>query len=265
MRHLFDGWNDIEKELDKKHILLLLDYDGTLAPIAESPEKAVISDETKESLRSLARLNGIQLAIVSGRPLGSIKKMIGIEDIIYVGNHGLEIEGPKIKFVSPVSGKFRMILEEIKEMLGSKLSGIKGALVEDKGLSLSVHYRLANRKFIPSTKEIIREAAVGYLAKNKIKIRPGKKVIEIGPPVSWDKGKVALWLLARQMFWFKGHILPIYAGDDTSDEDAFKALRKRGVTIFVGRPKKTYAEYYLKDSNEVLEMLIRINELLSKR
>lgn len=266
MRYLFDIWNGLEPKLHNKDILLLLDYDGTLAPIAPTPDKAVLPKKVKELLRGLVKFKGIKIGIVSGRALKNIKKMVGVEGIIYVGNHGLEIDGPKIKFESPVSPRYRTILDNIKDDLNAKLSGIKGAFVEDKGLSLSVHYRLVNEKFIQLAKTIIHEIAIIYLVRNKIRIKHGKKVIEIRPPVAWDKGKVALWLLGREMFSLKEkEVLPIYIGDDISDEDAFKALKKTGMTIFIGKPKESFAQYYLKDTEEVWELLCKISELLSKR
>jgi len=262
MRYLFEDWDKIKKSLNSKFIALFLDYDGTLSPIVESPERALLPKETKQSLWKLLRSPKCKLAIISGRALKDVKKMVGIDRIIYVGNHGLEIEGPKVKFESPISLRYRRILEHVKDDLRFKLSTIRGVFIEDKGLSLSIHYRLVGRDQIPKIKTILHEATILYTVRDKIKIKLGKKVFEIRPSVEWDKGKVVLWLLARWEFSLKNKdILPVYLGDDVTDEDAFGLLRNKGITIFVGEPKKSNAQYYLKNTQEVKDFLNCIVQL----
>ena len=257
MKNLFRHWDKLKEELSNRYIMLFLDYDGTLTPIVSSPRKALISREAKGILNELSNSPKCKLAIISGRGLKDIINIIGLKGIIYSGNHGLEIKGPKIKFESIVSSRYKAVLEQIKNDLNKKLSSIEGAFVEDKGLSLGLHYRLVDKNNIPQVKTIFHEAVILYLVRNKIKIKTGKMVLEVRPPSEWDKGKVVLWLLARQGFALKGFV-PIYIGDDKTDEDAFKVLRNKGITIFVGKPKPSYAQYYLKDTNEVKEFLKRI-------
>jgi len=116
-----------------------------------------------------------------------------------------------------------------------------------------------DKKNIPQVKTIFHETVILYLVRNKIKIKTGKMVLEVRPPSEWDKGKIVLWLLVRQKFALKDKsFVPIYIGDDKTDEDAFKVLKNNGITIFVGKPKPSYAQYYLKDTNEVKEFLKRI-------
>jgi len=266
MKNLFRYWDNLEKELSDKYIMLFLDYDGTLAPIVSMPEKASIAKEIKDLLSELSKSPKCKLAIVSGRALKDIKNVIGLKGIIYSGNHGLEIEGPKIKFEPIVSSRYKAILEQIKNNLNKKLSSFKGAFVEDKGLSLSLHYRLVDKKNIPQVKTIFRETVILYLVRNKIKIKTGKMVLEVRPHLEWDKGKVVLWLLTRQRFALKGsNVFPIYIGDDRTDEDAFRAIENKGLTIFVGEPKASYAKYYLKDTGEVFEFLQKVLVLLNAR
>ena len=89
----------------------------------------------------------------------------------------------------------------------------------------------------------------------------GKKVLEIRPPLAWDKGKAALWLLRKQeLAYGRGNVVPVYIGDDSTDEDAFEALKGRGVTVFVGPPRLSAAQYYLKQTQEVTELMKRITE-----
>lgn len=259
MDYLFDKWNKTTEKLKDNFLFIFLDFDGTLTPITETPDKAVMSKEVKDILREISNKPTAKLAFISGRALEDIKNKIGLENVIYSGNHGLEIEGPKIKFKHLVSPKYKMILDRIRNDLQQKISTIRGVFVEDKGLSLSLHYRMADKNKIPQVKVIFHETIILYLVRNKIKIRAGKMVLEVRPPIEWDKGKIVLWLLTRQIFAArKANILPIYIGDDATDEDAFKALRNKGLTIFVGEPKESHAQYYLKSPKEVIDFLKRV-------
>jgi len=263
MRYLFDEWNKLKKRLKDKYIFIFLDFDGTLAPIVETPDKAELSKEVKTLLERIISSPRAKLAFISGRNIEDIKNKIGLKNAIYSGNHGLEIDGPKIKFKPIISLAYKKAAERIKKDLAQKISSIHGAFVEDKGLSLSLHYRLVDKKQIPLVKTIFHEAVILYLVRNKIKIKPGKMVLEVRPPLEWDKGKVVLWLLSRQIFASgKKDILPIYIGDDLTDEDAFKALNKKGLTIFVGEPKESYAQYYLKNPGEAADFLKRLSAVL---
>lgn len=263
MFYLLDNWDKVKIRLKDEFLFLFLDYDGTLTPIVEKPEKALFPRDAQGLLSELLKGGGLTLAVISGRALVDLRNLVGIEDIIYVGNHGFEIEGPKIKFANPLTQKYRMLLEQIKNDLEAKFSSIRGVFVEDKGFTLSLHYRLADEKDIPRIKTVFQEAVFPNLVKKRIKTTSGKMVLEVRPPVQWDKGKVMLWLLARQEFILKNKaVFPIYIGDDVSDEDAFRVLKGRGLPIFVGEPPKShFAQYYLKNVKEVLHFLKLILEL----
>jgi trehalose-phosphatase len=265
MEYLFSHWDKLKNRLSDKSIPLFLDYDGTLTPIAETPDKALISREAKDLLNKLSKKSHCSVAIISGRSLSDIKGLVGLKDIIYAGNHGLEIEGPKIKFESQVSPRLKSIIRNIYEDAVTRFSKIKGVLIEDKGLTISVHYRLVDEKDTQEFLSIFNEITDPYIVRDKIKINFGKKVYEIRPPVMWDKGKVVLWLLARQQFLSgENKIFPVYIGDDITDNDAFKVLKNKGLTIFVGESNVSDASYYLKDTEEVTECLFRILAIKQK-
>lgn len=256
--YLFFDWRRIEKILRGKFIYLFLDYDGTLAPIADTPRKASMPGRVRKTLSRLSEMPNRRIAVVSGRKLSDLKKRIRLKNIVYVGNHGFEIKGPKIRFESPIPARYRRSLEEIKAKLESQLSALPGAIVEDKGFSLGVHYRLAAMKDVPAIKNIFYATTLIYEVRNIITVRTGKMALEIRPPIPWDKGKVVLWLLGRRLFAMrnkKAKVLPIYIGDDATDEDAFESLKDKGMTIFVGGPKNTKAKFYLKNTEEAAEFL----------
>ena len=266
MEYLFNEWDSIEKKISRNNLFIFLDFDGTLTPIVSAPEKAILPEDTKKLLKEMSENPRIKLVFISGRSLEDIMSKIGIKNAIYSGNHGLQLDGPKIKFEPLILPGYQMIVDRIKEELRQKISRIQGAFVEDKGLTLSLHYRLAKKKEIPVLKKIFKETVTLYLLRNKIRVKSGKMVIEVRPPAEWDKGKVVLWLLAKSFIVSKGEsILPVYLGDDVTDEDAFCAIKNKGLTILVGKPKKSHAQYYLKDHNEVQDFLKRILERYNGR
>lgn len=259
MYYLFKKWDEVKAKIDDKYVFIFLDYDGTLARIAKTPDEAVLSKAIRELLNKISNSPGLKLAFISGRALSDIKDKIRLKNVIYAGNHGLEIKGPNIKFKPLVLGEYIRIIKRIKNDLKKKIFPIKGCFLEDKGLSLSLHYRLVDKKEQPLVKTIFYKTIIVYLAGNKIKIKRGKKVLEVIPPLEWDKGKAVLWLLARQKFYKdRTDIVPIYIGDDSTDEDAFRSLEHIGVTIVVGKAKQSCAQYYIKDTGEVKKFLKRI-------
>jgi len=261
MKYLFNEWDTIKDTIKNRYLFLFLDFDGTLVPIVKTPDRALIPWTTRNLLKRLSEEERFKIAVISGRALKDIKNKVKLSKIIYSGNHGLEIEGPQLNFSTPVPADYRAALECIKDELAKKISSIKGAFVEDKGLSLGLHFRLVDENKRALVKTIFHEVVIVYKIKGIIKTKSGKMVLEVRPIVNWDKGKVVLWLLARQQFAVpEKQILPIYIGDDLTDEDAFKALKNKGLTIFVGMPKESYAQYYLKSHKEVIDCLGRISK-----
>jgi len=266
MRYLPDNLEKIRNKLRGRDLLLFLDYDGTISPIAATPDKAVLPGAMKASLKRLAGQSRCEVAVISGRGLDNIKKKVGLKDIIYSGNHGLEIEGLQLKYKAAVSPLYKKAIGEIKDSLTAKLSKIKGVIIEDKGLSLSLHYRLVRKNEVPLLKTILRRTVSDYLTKERIMIRPGKMVFDIRPVSGLDKGKVALWLLAREAFRRQGErVIPIYIGDDLTDEDAFNALKNIGITVCVCRGRKSSAQYYLKDTGQVRFFLEELSGMLREK
>ncbi|MDD5439929.1 MAG: trehalose-phosphatase [Candidatus Omnitrophica bacterium] len=263
MDNLLTKWNYVQKKIQNKDLYIFLDYDGTLTPIAETPEKAVFPSKTKAIVEKLSMLPWCRVAIISGRSLKDVKAKVGLDRIIYSGNHGLELEGNKFSHMAAIPGSFKAVLDEVRVMLENRLSSFKGVLIEDKGLSLAVHYRMADKKDIMTIRTVFHESIAAYLVKNKIKIKQGKMVLEVRPVSEMDKGKVVLWLLARERFIDESaRVFPIYIGDDATDEDAFFALRDIGLTVFVGDASHGFihAQYMLKNTAEVMKFLTLLLE-----
>jgi len=250
MIYLFDEWRNIKKKLTGKNIFLFLDYDGTLASIADHPDKAVLSDKVRDILNKVVNNRRFKVAVISGRSLEDIKIRVGIKDIIYSGNHGLQIDGPLFKFENNIATAYKALLDKIKKELHDALSGYSAVFIEDKKLTLTIHYRLAGKEHIAGIIEVIDKTISVYRSTGAIEVRGGKMIVEIFPPGKWNKGSAVLWILSRPEF-AKNDFYPVYFGDDITDEDAFEALRNRGLTVLVGARDRSQAQYYLADVEEM--------------
>ncbi|MBI2852838.1 MAG: trehalose-phosphatase [Chloroflexi bacterium] len=262
MRHLLTAWPEVSRQIKGAgHILLLLDYDGTLTPIVERPELANLPEETKRVLQTLAGQRRFTLGIISGRALTDLKKKVGLSGIIYAGNHGLEIEGPEIEFINPLAQELRPVLRLIHEVLRRALRTVRGVIVEDKGLTLSIHYRQVEEEKIDEVHRTLRQAVSSHEAAGAVKITGGKKVYEVRPHVAWDKGKAIGLLLSRYARGGPGSgVVPVYVGDDVTDEDGFRVIEEYGdgLSVFVGAPSgSSAAGYFLKSPAEV-ETFLRL-------
>jgi trehalose 6-phosphate phosphatase len=259
MQYLFDVWDKVAHRLKAaNHVLLLSDFDGTLTPIEDRPELAVLPQEIKRLLRKLAKNRRYTVGIISGRALADLKSKVDLEGIIYAGNHGLEIEGFGSSFLEPIAEEMRPFFQMLNQALSATLRGIRGVFVEDKGLTVSVHYRLVDDAEEGMVKDSFRKITDPLHVTGKIRITQGKKVYEIRPPVNWDKGKAIAWFIAKSReIKDGGEALPIYLGDDLTDEDGFKVIEKNnGISIFVGENKlQSTARYFLKSPEEVAQFL----------
>lgn len=265
LEHLLSVWQEVDPKFKSaKRILLLSDYDGTLTPIVECPEMAELSEETRSLLKMLARQRRIKVGIISGRALADLKHKVDIDGIIYAGNHGLEIEGPGVSFINPLAEEMKPVIRIMHHVLSKTLSGIKGVLVEDKGLTLSVHYRNVEEEKKDEVASTFGRVVEVVEASGKVKVTSGKKVYELRPAVSWDKGK-AIKLLMKK--YGKGGresgLLAVYLGDDRTDEDGFAVIEKyqNGLSVYVGEERQdSQAGYYLKSTEEVKTFLALLLE-----
>ena len=260
MKSLSKNLKDILSRIKKADsILLFLDYDGTLTPIVKTPNKAILQTKTKNILKSLIKNKSVELSIVTGRSLADIKRLVGLKGIRYCGSHGLDIDSVPKRGVLKKALKSKIHIAKIKRSLLSKLKNITGYEIEDKKLILALHYRNVSSSQLPALKKAFYSVSKPYIDKGLLKSASGKKVYEIRPNLDWDKGSYCKYLL-KDLGGFKKNIIPIYIGDDTTDEAAFKALKKKGITVFVkGERKTSLAEYYLNSTGEVISFLKKLN------
>lgn len=255
MNYVFDHIQAISKLLQaRKKIILLTDFDGTLTAICERPNLAVLSEEARQILLKISHDKSFFLGIITGRSLRQIKKLVNIPGILYAANHGIELEGPGIHFRSTEAKKARCNLWNVYMRLFTTLRHIEGVYLEDKGYTVSLHYRLVKKKNdVEYVKKTITHAMQPYLDMKTLSLNTGKMVYEILPPVKWSKATTIQWLLTNYFpLSVGGDSLLIYLGDDNADIEVFNTLKDEELTIFVGSPSTTTtADYFVNSPEEV--------------
>lgn len=249
---------DLKEESGLRGIFLFLDFDGTLVPIQNDPAKCVLSPGIKSQLEAIPLSGKAWIAILSGRTVKDIKDRVNMEGVYYGGNHGIEISGPLVYYTHPDALRGKHLTDKVCRQIEKEISHIDGAFIEKKKFGFSLHYRMTDKKGSAFIRNSFYRIVSESPEPQTFKVLRGKKVLELAPNIEWDKGKAALFLLQKG----KKNYLPIYVGDDLTDETAFKAFKEKGLTIRVGRSKKTAAKYYLKGQWEVPRLLKYINELM---
>lgn len=242
------------------NLFLFLDFDGTLVPIQKDPKACVLSPEVKERLEALLSSGKASIAILSGRTVNDITKRIGMEGVYYGGNHGIEISGPHMQYIHPDALKGESLVNRLCREIEGAVSHIDGALVENKKFGFTVHYRSAKKEDKVLIQKVFHRIVAENADHRALSVLRGKQVLELAPDVEWDKGRAALFILGKQ----ERRHLPVYVGDDLTDETAFKALNGQGVTVRIGKSKKSAAQYYLKGQGEVLRFLDHLRTLLQQ-
>ena len=252
--HALNNSEELEQQLSGKKPAVFLDYDGTLTPIVDRPEDAVISDSMRDAVRGLAER--CVVCVVSGRDRPVVQELMGLDNLIVAGSHGFDIWSPDDGKIEIEGGEdFESLIEDVKTRVDGELGDVEGASVEPKKASVAVHYRLASEE----GRRKIKATVDAILADNpeELKMTPGKMVYEIQPKIDWDKGKAVLHLL-KTLDLDRDEVEPMYLGDDHTDEHAFEALEGRGIGIFVGDAddpesagRTTAADYILHTVDEV--------------
>jgi trehalose-phosphatase len=250
-----ENLNEIERRLTGRRPAIFLDYDGTLSPIAPRPEMATLPDETREAVRRLAQRHPV--AILSGRAREDVAGLVGLDGIAYAGSHGFDIAG--LGFRLEVGDGIPERIESAAQALRRGLTGIDGVLIEPKRFAVSIHFRLAREEDLPRIEGVVDEVAKSHPTLRKAH---GKKLFELRPDLDWDKGKALLWMMEA---WHldPARVIPLYLGDDLTDEDAFRAIEEKehGIGILVAEePRPTAASYSLRDPDEVKRFLVWLAE-----
>jgi alpha,alpha-trehalase len=234
---------------------LFFDFDGTLTPIVDDPDAARLAPATRLKLAKLAER--CALGIISGRDLDDLRRRIDLGTVHLAGSHGFDIAGPAGSGLRLQKGQeFVSDLDETEARLRQAFCDLSGVVVERKKFSIAVHHRAAGQEDAARIAASIGEEVA---TRKRLSMSGGKKVFQIQPNVDWHKGRAVCWLL-REMGLDRPGVLPLYIGDDTTDEDAFEALAGNGIAIVVrdGESNASLASYTLDDTADVERLLDRL-------
>ena len=258
-----ESMNEIRGLLTAKRAFIALDYDGTLTPIVERPELAILSDDMRSAVTALA--NRCTVAVISGRDLNDVKDLVGIDNLFYAGSHGFDISGPAGRRIASQQGsEFLPALDRAEESLRPLLDDIPGAQIERKKFSIAVHYRRVEKDRVQAVEEAVDHVLADHTGLRK---GTGKKIFELQPEIDWHKGKALCWLMDA-LDLDRPDVLPIYIGDDVTDEDAFRVLQAGGVGVVVKddesgeTPRRSAARYALDDCRQVRMFLETLTAML---
>ncbi|MFC1905917.1 trehalose-phosphatase [Chloroflexota bacterium] len=223
MEYLFDHLSEVEKLLKSRPFGLVTDVDGTISRIAPTPDEAVVSSMCRRYLEALVDKLDL-IAVISGRSLREVMGMVGVEGLVYVGNHGLDIWNKSIPEMWSGSEQYvdtiAMALSAIKGM-----ASIEGLYIENKGPTASIHYR--NSPDTEAARDVILAAAKSLTKEYNLKVTEGRMVVELRPNIDVNKGSALESLIHKYSL-----STVLFLGDDLTDVDAFESLHNSGVNGF---------------------------------
>jgi trehalose 6-phosphate phosphatase len=233
----------------KSHLVLGLDFDGTLVPIQDVPSSVFIGNKMRSLLDVLSKRQNITIAIISGRSLDDLVEKVGLGDVVYAGNHGLNIMGPGLRKIDINALEKQQTVEKAFVLCKNLANKFSGIFLEDKTLTFSIHYRHLNPKNVQELHLCLKNmvSELGDLV-----IKTGKCVFEIYPAVETNKFTAFSWVTTQ--IGDDTNIGKIYLGDDDTDEDVFRSL-KDGICVKVGQRENSHSNYFIKDPIEVEEFL----------
>ena len=234
---------------------VFLDYDGVLSPIVERPEDAVMTPAMRDVVAALA--TRCPVCVVSGRDRPVVQRLMGLDGLVVAGSHGFDIWHPERgTMVHEAASGYEELITEITSRIDDGVGRLDGVEVEPKRASVAVHYRRA----APSARDQVADLVERLLAErpHDLKVTPGKMVYEVQPKLDWHKGAAVGYLLDALELAGED-VVPLYLGDDVTDEDAFRALNGIGVAVYVGDQDElargTAADFVLDSVDEVRRLL----------
>ena len=256
------GNRELRRRLVSKPMAVFLDYDGTLTPIVARPERALPVPATRAVLEDLAEV--CVVGIISGRDLDDVRSIVDVDGLWYSGSHGFDLLAPDGSRTERDDDQETLdALGAAADALEEAVAAIPEAWIERKRFAIAVHFRQVDDARVPDLEAAV-DGVVGAHA--GLRKTGGKRIFELRPDVEWDKG-AALWSLFERAGLETATALPMYVGDDETDEDAFAAVEDAGVGILVAEDDEdriTAASYRLRDPGEVRVFLADLAGRLSR-
>jgi trehalose 6-phosphate phosphatase len=247
-------------------VRLFLDYDGTLADFAPTPEHVIPDQELVDLLSDMADHPHIRAAIISGRRLAHIQRLVPVEGILLAGTYGIEIQMPRGERLDRLEYEtVRPTLDDLKPRWAALIDGRDGFFLEDKGWALALHARFADpdeTESVLTTARQLAEDAADASSADAFRLLGGHKFLEIGPRLA-HKGRTVEYLLEHRPW---PRFVPLYLGDDDKDEEAFDVIQSHaGLAIVVtSTPRDTKADFRLKSPQAARHWLRRLLAYLNE-
>ena len=249
----------IEARRGARHLLLLLDFDGTLCEFDPDPQRVQLPRERQVLLDRIAE--EATVALVSGRQLADVRSRCGLQaPAWYAGLHGLEITGPGEDFAHPGVAHAASLMHALSAAIAADLTSLHGTFVEDKGLSLAVHFRAASREDGLRAADAMLRHARPHVSAGTIRTMPGDCMVEVLPNIEWDKGSAVEWIRGR-VATAHPEVWPLYIGDDLTDEDGFRAVKGVGLSV-AASPRAAGADFAVDGPAEVEALLRQVEAAL---
>lgn len=263
---ILEHFDDFTNLLQGKRLAVFLDYDGTLTPIVKDPDRAFMPEQMRAAVRRVAQL--FPTSIISGRGREKVEAFVQLKELFYAGSHGMDIVGPKAnsapgdeqRLAFQPAAKYAPIMDSVFQALTHRVQEIPGASVEHNKFCVSVHFRNCSPDSYDAVVAAVKDTLHDH---SNLKASRGRKVLEIQPQVDWGKGRALSHMLKALSLDDCDDVIPIYLGDDRTDEDAFKVLKQRGSgfgVLISNKMKDTDAKYTLTDPSEVMAFLTRLVE-----
>ena len=254
-----EAWEEIEQALRGRQPVVFLDFDGTLAPIVADPAAAALPSRTRSALEALAAV--CPVVIVSGRDADDVRERVRLDDVVVAGSHGFDVIWPDGRR-SQRGQEHVPRLDAAAARLRRELVGIPGVEVEPKRFAVAVHHRRTPAEQVAEIDDRVDRVVEEHPG---LRRSGGKQVMELRPDLDWDKGTTVLWLLTELGLDHEGAV-PLYLGDDLTDEDAFVALEQQGhgLTLVVrgeDDQRPTAARYAVGDVGTSADVLTKLARL----
>jgi trehalose-phosphatase len=241
---MYDSSETVAREVHERlaghQLLLLTDFDGTLADLAPTPDEAVVAEAVRADMAALAALANVTFGVVSGRRLTDVERRVGGAAEFVAGLHGLEIVGPESAFHHFALESVAPVIDSLRHRAARELAWCPGVYLEDKTYALTCHVRLAPPELGDRALEEFEALAEPLLEARVLKLLTGAKAMELLPAVDWHKGRACEWIRGRVRVTVEAPVSIVYLGDDRTDEDAFAALGDDDIVIGVGERPHTH-------------------------